>query len=84
MEAHVYKETTMNSAEAIVVIARRIMEHAMDAAGNDPVETRAKIAEMLSDMIGFIAVDAFDEPDGRGLLSDIVTHMSGAKSSRDG
>jgi hypothetical protein len=36
---------------------------------------------MLSDMIGFIAVDAFDESDGRGLLWDIVTHMSGARSS---
>lgn len=39
---------------------------------------------MLGNMIGLIAVDAFDEPDGRGLLSDIVTHMSGARSSRGG
>lgn len=74
----------MNSSEETVIIARRIMEHAMDAAGNDPVEARVKIAEMLANMIGFIAVDAFNEPDGRGLLSDIVTHMSGARSSRDG
>jgi hypothetical protein len=74
----------MTSAEETVIIARRIMEHARDAAGNDPAEARAKTAEMLANIIGFIAVDAFDEPDGRGLLSDIVTHMSGAKSSRDG
>ena len=74
----------MNSPEDTVICARGIIERAMDATGNDPVAARAKIAEMLGNMIGFIAVDAFDEPDGRGLLSDIVTHMSGARSSRDG
>ena len=74
----------MNSSEETVICARGIIERAMDAAGNDPVEARAKIAEMLGNMIGFIAVDAFDESDGRALLSDIVRHMSGARSSRDG
>jgi len=74
----------MNSSEETVICARGIVERAMDAAGNDPVEARRKIAEMIGNMSGFIAVDAFDEPGGRGLLSDIVRHMSGAKSSRDG
>jgi hypothetical protein len=74
----------MNSSEETVICARGIIKRAMDASGNNPVEARAKIAEMLGNMIGFIAVDAFDEPDGRGLLSEIVRHMSGARSSRDG
>jgi len=74
----------MNGSEETVICARGIIERAMDAAGNDPLAARAKIAEMLGNMIGFIAVDAFDESDGRALLSDIVRHMSGARSSRDG
>ena len=74
----------MNNSEESVICARGIVERAMDAAGNDPVEARAKIAEMLGNMISFIAVDAYDDPDGRALLSEIVRHMSGARSSRDG
>ena len=70
--------------EDTVTCARGIIERAKHAAGNDPVEAREKIAEGFADMIGFIAKEAFNEPDGRELLSDVVKYASGARSSRDG
>ena len=74
----------MNNPEETVTCAHGIIKRALDAAGNDPVEARAKIAELFADMIGLIATEAFDEPDGRELLSDVVRYASGARSSRDG
>ena len=52
------------------ILARDLLDDAMDRADGDPLQARKEVAEMAASLIRHISFEGFDEPAGLALMAE--------------